>query len=73
MYHPFVEGLALTLVDVPITLLTTIVFAVILYLMTGLQRTAVSATLIDAPEPIADSEHRVNSCMPLIMLIIPLP
>ncbi|KAF8196094.1 pleiotropic drug resistance ABC transporter [Pholiota molesta] len=32
-YHPFVEALALTLVDVPITFVTTFVFAIILYFM----------------------------------------
>lgn len=38
LYHPFVEALALTLVDVPITFFTTVVFAIILYFMVGLQR-----------------------------------
>jgi ATP-binding cassette subfamily G (WHITE) protein 2 (SNQ2) len=42
LYHPFIEALALTLVDVPITFLTSIVFGVILYFMVGLQRSAVS-------------------------------
>ncbi|PIL29236.1 ATP-binding cassette transporter [Ganoderma sinense ZZ0214-1] len=40
MYHPFVEGLALTLVDVPITLVTQIVFALILYFLVGLRQEA---------------------------------
>ena len=40
MYHPFVEGLALTLVDVPITLVTQIVFALILYFLVGLRQMA---------------------------------
>ncbi|KAF9479336.1 pleiotropic drug resistance ABC transporter [Pholiota conissans] len=39
-YHPFVEALALTLVDVPITFLTTTVFSIILYFMVGLQKSA---------------------------------
>jgi ATP-binding cassette subfamily G (WHITE) protein 2 (SNQ2) len=42
LYHPFVEALALTLVDVPITFVTTITFGVIVYFMVGLQRSAVS-------------------------------
>jgi ATP-binding cassette subfamily G (WHITE) protein 2 (SNQ2) len=42
LYHPFVEGLALTLVDIPITFATSVVFGVILYFMVGLQRSAVS-------------------------------
>ncbi|KAI8989100.1 pleiotropic drug resistance ABC transporter [Trametes punicea] len=40
MYHPFVEGLALTLVDVPITAITMIVFSILIYFLVGLQRTA---------------------------------
>ncbi|KAF8069062.1 pleiotropic drug resistance ABC transporter [Lyophyllum atratum] len=40
LYHPFIEALALTLVDVPITFATTLVFGVILYFMVGLQRSA---------------------------------
>jgi ATP-binding cassette, subfamily G (WHITE), member 2, SNQ2 len=41
LYHPFVDALAMTLVDVPITFVTTVVFGVVLYFMVGLQRTAV--------------------------------
>ncbi|KAG6860184.1 hypothetical protein C0995_014729 [Termitomyces sp. Mi166 len=40
LYHPFIEALALTLVDVPITFITTLLFGIILYFMVGLQRTA---------------------------------
>ncbi|OBZ76087.1 Brefeldin A resistance protein [Grifola frondosa] len=40
MYHPFVEGLALTLVDVPITFITMITFSVIIYFLVGLAETA---------------------------------
>ncbi|KAI0752733.1 pleiotropic drug resistance ABC transporter [Daedaleopsis nitida] len=40
MYHPFVEGLALTLVDVPITFVTQIVFGVLIYFLVGLQQSA---------------------------------
>lgn len=38
LYHPFVESLALTLVDIPITLVIMSLYAAILYFMTGLQR-----------------------------------
>ncbi|KDQ56615.1 hypothetical protein JAAARDRAFT_131673 [Jaapia argillacea MUCL 33604] len=38
MYHPFIESLAMTLVDVPITFLTLMVFVVVLYFLVGLQR-----------------------------------
>lgn len=40
MYHPFTESLALTLVDVPITLMTLVVFSIVLYFLVDLQRTA---------------------------------
>ncbi|KAF8477639.1 ABC-2 type transporter-domain-containing protein [Russula ochroleuca] len=40
MYHPFIEAVALTLVDIPITFATMISFSIILYFMTGLQSTA---------------------------------
>ena len=40
MYHPFVESLALTLVDVPITFITLVFFTIPLYFLAGLQETA---------------------------------
>ncbi|KAJ7476163.1 pleiotropic drug resistance ABC transporter [Mycena latifolia] len=40
LYHPFIEAVALTLVDIPITFATTLVFAILLYFIVGLQRTA---------------------------------
>ncbi|ELU44170.1 ABC multidrug transporter, putative [Rhizoctonia solani AG-1 IA] len=38
--HPFVEALALTVVDIPITFVTQVLFGIILYWMTGLQKDA---------------------------------
>ena len=40
MYHPFVESMALTFVDFPITFVTLVFFCVILYFLVGLQKTA---------------------------------
>ena len=40
MYHPMVESLALTLVDVPFTLATMILFTIIVYFIVGLQVSA---------------------------------
>jgi ATP-binding cassette, subfamily G (WHITE), member 2, SNQ2 len=40
MYHPFVEALALTIVDIPITFVTIVLFSIIIYFLVGLQRTA---------------------------------
>jgi len=44
-YHPFVEAAALTLVDIPITLVTIIVYCIIIYFMVGLQRSVVRILL----------------------------
>lgn len=40
MYHPFVEGLALTLVDVPLTFVTQVVFGILIYFLVGLEQSA---------------------------------
>ncbi|KZP27013.1 pleiotropic drug resistance ABC transporter [Athelia psychrophila] len=40
MYHPFIEAAALTLVDVPITFITSLVFATIIYESVKLQQSA---------------------------------
>ncbi|KAJ7126742.1 ABC-2 type transporter-domain-containing protein [Mycena epipterygia] len=39
LYHPFIEAVALTLVDVPITIITNLVFCVVLYFIVRLQQT----------------------------------
>jgi len=40
MYHPFIEAAALTIVDVPITFVTIVIFSLILYFLAGLQASA---------------------------------
>jgi ATP-binding cassette, subfamily G (WHITE), member 2, SNQ2 len=40
LYHPFIEALALTLVDIPMTFITQLVFSVIIYFLVGLQKSA---------------------------------
>ena len=40
MYHPFIEAAALTIVDVPITFVTIMIFSLIIYFMVGLQASA---------------------------------
>ncbi|KIJ59901.1 hypothetical protein HYDPIDRAFT_32776 [Hydnomerulius pinastri MD-312] len=40
MYYPFIESLAHTVVDIPITFVIQIVFCVVLYFLVGLQRSA---------------------------------
>ncbi|EJD01729.1 uncharacterized protein FOMMEDRAFT_126887 [Fomitiporia mediterranea MF3/22] len=40
MYHPFTEAIALTLVDIPISLFTLLLFSLVLYFLVRLQRSA---------------------------------
>ena len=40
MYHPFVDALAYSLVDMPIAFFTVLIFAIILYFLVGLQKSA---------------------------------
>ncbi|KAF8149941.1 pleiotropic drug resistance ABC transporter [Crassisporium funariophilum] len=40
MYHPFIEALALTLVDIPIVFTNTIIFGILIYFIVGLQLSA---------------------------------
>ena len=39
MYYPFIEALAHTVVDIPITFVVQGVFSVIIYFLAGLERT----------------------------------
>jgi ATP-binding cassette subfamily G (WHITE) protein 2 (SNQ2) len=74
LYHPFIEALALTLVDVPLTFLTTIVFSIILYFMTGLQRTASQFLYVTSSIQVALVLINVHvaslycSCLPCLLL-----
>ena len=64
LYHPFVDALALTLVDIPISAINVSVLSIILYFLAGLQRTAVGYKILCPPShqnwpgPI----HSRNSC-----------
>ncbi|KAH9480206.1 Brefeldin A resistance protein [Psilocybe cubensis] len=40
LYHPFIEAVALTLVDVPVTFFTSLVFGGLVYSLVGLQKSA---------------------------------
>jgi ATP-binding cassette, subfamily G (WHITE), member 2, SNQ2 len=40
MYHPFIEALALTLVDIPLTVFTTLLYSITLYFLIQLQQSA---------------------------------
>lgn len=40
MYHPFIEAFAMTLADIPITLLTLTIYSIVLYFVVGLQESA---------------------------------
>ena len=63
LYHPFVEAVALTVVDVPVTFVSTSVFALVLYFMVGLQQTAVSFFSLTEEKPfLTRLLIRGNSC-----------
>lgn len=40
LYHPFVEAVALTIVELPVTFLSTLVFGGLIYALVGLQKSA---------------------------------
>ncbi|KDQ32534.1 hypothetical protein PLEOSDRAFT_153783 [Pleurotus ostreatus PC15] len=40
MYHPMIEALAMTIVDIPVTIITTLIYSVVLYFLAGLQQSA---------------------------------
>lgn len=40
MYYPFIDSLALTLVDMPIALFILLIFCIVLYFIVGLQQSA---------------------------------
>ncbi|KAJ8519083.1 hypothetical protein ONZ45_g3902 [Pleurotus djamor] len=40
MYHPMIEALAMTLVDIPSSFVTIVIYCIVLYFVIGLQRTA---------------------------------
>lgn len=40
MYHPFIEAVALTLVDIPFTFVTIVIYSISMYFIVGLQRSA---------------------------------
>lgn len=49
LYHPFIEAAALTLVDIPITFATLIVFSAIVYESVRLQQTASQFLYVELP------------------------
>jgi ATP-binding cassette subfamily G (WHITE) protein 2 (SNQ2) len=40
MYHPFIEAFAMTVADIPITLVTLTIYCIVLYFVVGLQESA---------------------------------
>jgi ATP-binding cassette, subfamily G (WHITE), member 2, SNQ2 len=50
--HPFTEAIALTIVDLPISLITLAIFGIIVYFITDLQRTAGQFLYVDILIPI---------------------
>ncbi|KAF4607737.1 hypothetical protein EYR40_000072 [Pleurotus pulmonarius] len=40
MYHPMIEALAMTIVDIPVAIITTLIYSIVLYFVVGLQQSA---------------------------------
>ncbi|KAF4579747.1 hypothetical protein EYR40_000077 [Pleurotus pulmonarius] len=40
MYHPMIEALAMTIVDIPVTFITISIYSIVLYFVVGFQRSA---------------------------------
>jgi len=40
LYHPFIEAVALTIIDLPVTFLSNLVFGGLIYALVGLQKSA---------------------------------
>jgi len=40
LYHPFIEAVALTIVDLPVTFISNLVFGGLIYALVGLQKSA---------------------------------
>lgn len=49
MYHPFIEALAYTLVDLPITFFTMVIFSILIYFIVGLQKTSAQFLCVSLP------------------------
>jgi ABC-type multidrug transport system permease subunit len=61
MYHPAIDSLAMTLVDIPITFITIALFSIILYFLVGLQRT------VDQFLYVCQLWH----CLPYLLIMLP--
>ena len=53
MYHPFIEAFAMTLADIPITLVTLTIYSVVLYFVVGLQASAGQFLYIISTRPLS--------------------
>ena len=69
MYHPFIEATALTLVDIPMTLMTLILFSVILYFLVGLQKSA-GQFLYVPPPPVLSVWRRLRGYYSIFYLFV---
>jgi len=62
MYHPFIEAFAMTLADIPITLITLTIYSVVLYFVVGLQASAGQFLSVISTRPVfalADPSYSV--------------
>jgi len=57
MYHPFIEAFAMTLADIPITLVTLTIYSIVLYFVVGLQASAGQFLCITPIHPLSASTN----------------
>jgi ATP-binding cassette subfamily G (WHITE) protein 2 (SNQ2) len=72
MYHPFIEAFAMTLADIPITIVTLTVYSIVLYFMVGLQASAGQFLCIISIRPLSALTDPSYSVFYLLIITISL-
>ena len=72
MYHPFIEAFAMTLADIPITLVTLTIYCIVLYFVVGLQASAGQFLCIISIRPLLVSANPSYSVFYLFIISISL-
>lgn len=68
MYHPFVEAFAMTLADIPITLVTLTIYSIVLYFVVGLQASAGQFLCVISTIPLFASTNSPHSVFYLFII-----
>ena len=72
MYHPFIEAFAMTLADIPITLVTLTIYSIVLYFVVGLQESAGQFLYIVSTRSLSSSTDKCYSVFYLFIITISL-